>query len=309
MKRLILMAAAIMLLAACAPKAKEAKVMARTVPERADDFVFENNLIAGRFYGKALEGNPTSPGLDIWVKLPGALVADEWYKNAIEGDDPGYYHKDHGGKDCYKVAVSLGGGASAPFIDEQICYPATNYRSAEVLSQSPEEVVFVLHYPEWEAAEGVKVALDKKVTVTADSYFCRAEDCYTFSGVDTLAVVAGIKLHGNAVTGEDGSIHIQEKGLLRDGMITLWEKASDQSVEPEDGLIGVSVIMPDAEHVLLRQDLDHALLLKHLASGESITYWFGSCWSKGDLKTYLDWLGLAVKEAESHGLHDAGCCQ
>ena len=39
------------------------------------DFVFENNLIAGRFYGKALEGNPTSPGIDIWVKLPGALVA------------------------------------------------------------------------------------------------------------------------------------------------------------------------------------------------------------------------------------------
>ena len=27
--------------------------MARFVPERSDDFVFENNLIAGRFYGKA----------------------------------------------------------------------------------------------------------------------------------------------------------------------------------------------------------------------------------------------------------------
>ena len=77
--------------------------MARAVPERADDFVFENDLIAGRFYGEALEGNPTSPGIDIWVKKPGALVADEWYKGAME--DPDYYHHDHGGKDCYKVAA------------------------------------------------------------------------------------------------------------------------------------------------------------------------------------------------------------
>ena len=109
--------------------------MAREVPERADDFVFENNLIAGRIYGKALEGNPTSPGIDIWVKLPGKLVADEWYKNTVSpGADPTYYHHDHGGKDCYKVAVSLGGGASVPFVDSTICYPATNYRSGEILS-------------------------------------------------------------------------------------------------------------------------------------------------------------------------------
>ena len=77
MKKYLIVALA--LLAVGCARNKEQKVMAREVPERADDFVFENNLIAGRFYGKALEGNPTSPGIDIWVKLPGALVADEWY--------------------------------------------------------------------------------------------------------------------------------------------------------------------------------------------------------------------------------------
>ena len=221
----MLIAAAALLFAACAPKAQDARVMARAVPERADDFVFENNLIAGRFYGKALEGNPTSPGLDIWVKLPGALVADDWYRNAVEGDDPNYYHHDHGGKDCYKVAVSLGGGASAPFIDEQICYPATNYRSAEVLSQTPDEVVFVLHYPEWEAAEGVKVALDKKVTVTADSYFCRVEDSYTFSGVESLPVVAGMKLHGNAAFAGSEPEGDAVASLLQEDRVAIWEPA------------------------------------------------------------------------------------
>ena len=89
MKRqaLILAFAAIFALAGCKQQPAEPKVMARFVPERADDFVFENNLIAGRFYGKALEGNPTSPGIDIWVKMPGKLVADTWYAEAQKDPD------------------------------------------------------------------------------------------------------------------------------------------------------------------------------------------------------------------------------
>lgn len=295
MKRFVLLCACVALFAACAPKAQEPRVMARFVPERADDFVFENNLIAGRFYGKALEGNPTSPGIDIWVKLPGALVANDWYRNAVEGDDPNYYHHDHGGKDCYKVAVSLGGGASAPYLAEQICYPATNFRSSEVLFSSPDSVVFVLHYPEWEAAEGVRVALDKQVTVTADSYFVRVDDCYTFSGVDSLPVVAGMKLHGNAVFAHDGD-DAAESSLLQEDRVAIWEKASDTSVEPEDGMIGVAVVMPGAETAVLRPDLDHLLLVKSVQSGEPLTYWFGSCWSKGDIKTPQDWFQLVTEQ-------------
>ena len=125
MKKLILFALVATLgLSACAPKEQESKVLARPVPERMDDFVFENNLIAGRFYGEAIEGNPTSPGIDIWVKLPGKLVANEWYAAATgEGGDPDYYHRNHDGKDCYKVSVSLGGGGSVPYIGGQLCFP------------------------------------------------------------------------------------------------------------------------------------------------------------------------------------------
>ena len=171
MKRIFIVLLALAALCACS---QDKKVMARFVPERSDDFVFENNLIAGRFYGKALEGNPTSPGLDIWVKLPGKLVADEWYKG-FQTESDAYYHHDHGGKDCYKVAVSLGGGASSPLIDGKLCYPATNYRSWDIVESSPKKVVFTLHYPQWQAADSVKVALDKTVTVVPDTYFCRHE--------------------------------------------------------------------------------------------------------------------------------------
>ena len=266
-------------------KAPEQKVMARFVPERADDFVFENNLVAGRFYGEALEGNPTSPGVDIWVKLPGALVANDWYAHAVE--DGGYYHHDHGGKDCYKVAVSLGGGASVPFIADSLRFPATNYRSYEVLTEEPEKVVFVLHYPAWDAAEGVSVALDKKVTVCADTYFVDVEDTWTFTGVDSLVIAAGIKLHGPQET-------VVESFSKKD-RYAIWEKASDQSVEPEDGMLGVAVVMPGADEVVLREDLDHALLLKKVVSGEKVCYSFGSCWSKGDLQTADAWFDVVRK--------------
>ena len=284
MKRLLILAFALCTLFSCGEK--EAKVIARAVPERADDFVFENNLIAGRFYGKALEGNPTSPGIDIWVKLPGRLVADEWYAAAVGGDDPNYYHRDHGGKDCYKVAVSLGGGASAPFVEGKLRYPATNYRCFEMLppAKGEESVSFVLKYPAWEASEGVWVSLDKQVTVRPDTYFCEVVDTWSFTGADSLEVAAGIKLHTAQQT--------VEQSLEMADRYAIWEKASDQSVEPEDGMIGVAVVMEEADRVQVLPEEDHALLVKKVVSGEQVRYAFGSCWSKGEVGDASGWFDI-----------------
>lgn len=282
MKKSIAIAAALLALAACAPKTEEQKVMARAVPERADDFVFENNLIAGRIYGKALEGNPTAPGIDIWVKMPGKLVADEWYAAAQQ--DPNYYHHNHGdGKDCYKVAVSLGAGASVPVIDGQLAYPATNYRSYEIVKQTPDTVEFVLSYPEWKAGD-VTVSLDKKISVYADSYFCKVEDSYSFSGADNLTVAAGVFRHP-----EQQTIEKEHTGADR---YAIWEHASDQSIEPEDGMLGVAVYVPGCESVSVTEDGMHGLCSKSVKPGETFSYWFGSCWSKADIKTAEDWFAL-----------------
>lgn len=282
MKKTIVIAAALLTLAACAPKTEEQKVMARAVPERADDFVFENNLIAGRIYGQALEGNPTAPGIDIWVKMPGKLVADEWYAAAQE--DPNYYHHNHGdGKDCYKVAVSLGAGASVPVIDGQLAYPATNYRAYEIVKQTPDTVEFVLSYPEWKVGD-VTVSLDKKISVYADSYFCKVEDSYSFSGADSLTVAAGIFRHP-----EQQTIEEEHSGADR---YAIWEHASDQSIEPEDGMLGVAVYVPGCESVSVTEDGMHGLCSKSIKPGETFSYWFGSCWSKADIKTAEDWFAL-----------------
>ena len=288
MKRPFLILSLCLLALAGCQSAPTAKVMARYVPERADDFVFENDLIAGRFYGKALEGNPTSPGIDVWVKLPGKLVANDWYKGAME--DPDYYHHDHGGKDCYKVAVSLGGGASAPLFDGRLCLPPTNYRSYEIVEDTPEKVVFILHYPAWDICEGVTVSLDKKVTVVPDSYFCDVEDNYTFTGTETLEIAAGVNRHPAQNPDPEELISIDRYAV--------WEPASDQSIEPEDGMLGVAVVVQDGEYSYVTDDEIHGLCVRKVASGEPFRYKFGSCWSKGDIKDRVTWFNLVM--AQNH---------
>lgn len=272
----------------CLGLAAQQKVMARFVPERADDFVWENELIAYRAYGKALEGNPTSPGFDVWVKLPGKLVADDWY--AHSKTNPGYYHHNHGGKDCYKVAVSLGAGASAVITGgDKINYPATNYRKWKIFEQTDDKVVFVLTYPSWKVGE-VDVALSKKITVEAGSYFCKCEDVYTFTGAQTLDVAAGVFRH------KPGTI---EEEYSSSGVYAIWEQASDQSVEKEDGRIGVGIIVPGAAGVTITEDGLHGLLGRTVRSGETFTYYFGSCWSKGDLSTSKLWFKTVKKAAKA----------
>ena len=260
----------------------EPRVMARFVPERSDDFVFENDLVCARIYGPALEKKMVTPGIDVWVKLPGRLVANDWYRHLCDLKQKSYYHRDHGGKDCYTVGVSLGGGASAPLVDGRLCFPPTNFRSWEILEETGDRVVFVLHYPEWEAGT-VKVALDKKLTVTPGTYFIKCEDRWTFSGAPggRLNVAAGVFRHPDASA-------VEEELVLGD-RYALWEKATDVHAEPEEGRIGVAVVMPGAEATLISADGAHGLCTKSIASGDTLTYWFGSCWSKAALKTPQDW--------------------
>ena len=135
---------------------------------------------------------------------------------------------------------------------------------------------------------GVKVSLDKQVTVCADSYFCRVDDTYRFTGAETLTVAAGLLRHSAQETIE------QER--LTPVSYAIWEHASDQSVEPEDGMLGVAVVVPGAKDVCVHEDLDHGIATREIKSGEVFTYCFGSCWSKGDLKTAEDWFAEVEKQ-------------
>src|SRR5690606_36482298 len=116
----------------------------RYVPERMDDFAWENDRIAFRVYGPALEGTPgDADGMDVWVKRTDSLIIDTWYAS-------GDYHRDHGqGLDYYSVGHTLGAGDAAPVIDDSVIFPR-HYSRYEILDNGPLRTTFVLYYAPWQ---------------------------------------------------------------------------------------------------------------------------------------------------------------
>src|SRR5437868_2916080 len=63
------------------PATQPARAFARFVPDAFDDVAWENDRIAFRVYGPALETQQkTGSGIDVWVKSTRKLVIDRWYK-------------------------------------------------------------------------------------------------------------------------------------------------------------------------------------------------------------------------------------
>ncbi|MCJ8295019.1 MAG: DUF4861 domain-containing protein, partial [Colwellia sp.] len=72
-KRLLLtLCTSLLLSVGCAVQennpANEVKAYAKFVPEREDDFAWENDLVAFRMYGPASKSIGTVIGVDCWIK-------------------------------------------------------------------------------------------------------------------------------------------------------------------------------------------------------------------------------------------------
>ena len=96
----------------------------RFVPERTDDYAWENNKVAFRTYGptaqkmtedKVKRGTLTS-GIDAWLKRVEYPILNKWYEKYTNGT--GTYHKDTGeGLDNFHVGGSRGIGGIAVKVD------------------------------------------------------------------------------------------------------------------------------------------------------------------------------------------------
>jgi rhamnogalacturonyl hydrolase YesR len=92
----------------------------RIVPERLDDFAWENDLVAFRTYGPAARaaGGPEDSGIDCWLKRVTYPIVEKWYAGHLKGKS---YHKDDGeGYDPYHVGRSRGCGGLAIWHDTQM---------------------------------------------------------------------------------------------------------------------------------------------------------------------------------------------
>jgi len=130
------------------PRPEDFKAYGRFVQERRDDFAWENDRIAHRMYGAALETwaqEPlTSSAVDVWTKRVSRLVINDWYMV----DD---YHRDHGeGGDFYSAGTTRGCGGNGIWAGGRL-YPSANFHGSRSLANGPIRVMFELTYPAWDA--------------------------------------------------------------------------------------------------------------------------------------------------------------
>src|SRR5216684_5635804 len=163
-------------------KKEDFHVYGRFVRERFDDFAWENDRIAHRVYGEALETSQkeplTSSAVDVWLKRTRRLVINDWYMV----DD---YHHDHGeGGDFYSAGKSSGCGGVGLWRDGHLVV-SKNFRNTRVLAAGPIRLIFELEYPGFET---------KRVTLDAGQNFNRFESHFSDA---TATYAAGMKKFEN----------------------------------------------------------------------------------------------------------------
>jgi len=252
-------------------KKEDYKAFGRFVRERFDDFTWENDLIAHRTYGAALEtwkGEPlTSSTVDVWSKRTPKMVINDWYLS----DD---YHVDHGdGADFYSAGLSRGCGGSGLWAGEKL-WVSKNFVRSNVLANGPIRVLFELEYAPFDV-NGVQVAETKRVSLDAGSQFDHFESHYKPAGGSaSFTAAAGLK----KVAGE------KLESSPEEGWILKWEK-----VEKNAGNQGLAIVAGKAFEKQTEDKLNQLVLVKsgadHVAS-----YWAGFCWDKaGKITTPEAW--------------------
>lgn len=250
----------------------------RFVPERLDDFAWENDLTAFRAYGPAIKtakGTEDS-GLDCWLKRVHYPIIDKWYA----GDPKGIsYHKDHGeGNDPYHVGGSRGCGGLAIWQDGKML-TAGPFKTWKIITRTTPKSVFELTYDY--DLNGKTVHEVKRITIELGKRLFQAESTFTEDGKPAdLDIAIGITTH-------DGKA--KPTFNPKEGWMSCWEKMEGY------GLGTGVVIAPDKvremrELTSAKPDQSHALLLTHTDAQGKVTYYAGYGWEKAkEITTPAQW--------------------
>lgn len=258
----------------------KSKTYARYVPERFDDFAWENDLVAFRMYGKALEGrSDDAQGMDYWAKRTEDLVINKWYR---QND----YHKDHGeGMDYYAVGQTLGAGDLAIYYNDKIQF-TKHYRQYQVLDNGPLRSSFRLTF-EPQNIEGKMISLTKTISIDAGQQFNRIEVSLNNKNAKTTPVVIGVakRNESNPKFDYDGS----------DKTLWYWEPDINDA-----GHTGVALFVPKAKVQFIPNNLKQYLLKTEVKNGNSFVYYNGAAWSKaGKITSANQWEDYVEDFAES----------
>lgn len=290
---------AVYTVSAGAPQTFAPKTYGRFIPERKDDFAWENDRVAFRIYGAALvKIDGPSNGLDCWYKRTDAFVIDKWYRDDLAGVRS--YHEDHGeGLDDYKVGRTLGGGMMAPYVGNRL-WLNENFIGQELLENGPLRITFRLTYKAIEV-DGKTFDESRIFSLDAGSQLTKVTQVY--GAKDAMPVAAGI--------------------VKRDGNDAIFKEltggiASLVYAEPESETVGkvyVGMVFPSGlEKTLVdtctlthaitgrKETHSHILGVTTCQPGMPVTYYTGFGWSKfgfptvDDFKSYIARFAASLQE-------------
>ena len=231
------------------------------LPERNDDFAWENDKVANRMYGPALEFETITSGVDAWGKCVPYPVVEKFIRDYTQKEIP--YHENHGeGGDFYKVGNTLGCGGLAPFVNEKVRLPR-NFTTWKVLANGPIRSVFELSYKPWNAGD-YTVSETKRISIDLGSNMSRFECRYSAQDTDTLPLAAGIILRDTS-----------DRTWTADKTIAYW-----LPTDFIEGMFGCGVVFGSEYKPEIVEADSHLLLTIEQKIDAPVVYYAGSCWDE-----------------------------
>ena len=263
------------------------QAFARYVPERLDDFAWENDRIAHRIYGPGLAA-PAPPGsgkevlvssgIDVWCKRVSYPIVDRWYNKGHN-----FFHKYDlsEGMDMYNVGQTRGCGGTGIW-DGHRLFVGRNYQTWKVLANGPIRAVFELTYDAWDA-NGLKVAETKRFTIDAGHNLDQMESTFTVTGGSAKELTVAIGLDKSPTDkGQDPKIDFTT--VAADGSLAQW------IVQTTHGSLGTAAIVSGDAFRGYAEDEHNQLVLAKVTPGQPLRYCIGAGWSlAGEFTTEQTW--------------------
>jgi hypothetical protein len=266
------------------PQAVAKKTAARYVPERKDDFAWENDLAAYRMYGPALANEYPSNGADVWMKCTEEPIMDKFYADDLERGIS--YHVNNGlGLDCYDVKHTLGAGGITPFTSQQL-WIGNHYDRYAIIETGPLRSVFTLTY---DSVQVEDTWYQEVLTITTDAGSMLNKAVVRYTGVDKpMKLAGGITLHNG---GGIGFADVNHK------VLALAEDAVSNGGVPQ-GRSYVGIYMPESNEDPFEKE-NHLIIVADYTVGTDFTYYFGGGWSEWKYPTDEDWSDALVRFSQA----------
>jgi hypothetical protein len=253
---------------------------ARFVPERTDDYAWENDKVAFRTFGPIaqkmtednIKGGTLTSGIDAWLKKVDYPIINKWYKEDLSGK--GSYHKDTGeGLDNFHVGASRGVGGIAAKVNNNY-YFSKNFTEWKTITTGPIRTSFVLKYANWEAGGNI---VEESKMISLDLGNNLSKFSINLHGISTIS--AGLTLHE-----KDGVV----TGNKEKGWVSYWQPHEDS--ELGSGIVAsTNTFLGYEKYDTDEKDLSNAYAALKLIDNK-VVYYAGFGWKEsGVFKNQQDW--------------------